>query len=206
MNITLKNLGKRFNRQWIFRGLHAELIPGKRYAVLGKNGSGKSTLLQTIAGYRLPSEGQTVFEENGKIIPGHLHYRFLSFASPYLELIEDYNIDEFLRFHTKLKPLLNRMSHSDFTGKLELANISGKPIAQYSSGMKQRLRLALAFFSDTPVLLLDEPCSNLDAQGVEWYRKLLDEYSAERLVVICSNHQEQEYFPCEIVIDMALYK
>lgn len=182
------------------------MIPGTRYAVLGKNGSGKSTLLQTIAGYRLPSEGQIEFEEKGKIIPEHLHYSFLSLASPYLELIEDYNLDEFLRFHTKLKPLLQGMSNNEFTSSLQLANITGKPISQYSSGMKQRLRLALAFFSDVPLILLDEPCSNLDAQGVEWYRDLLDKYSTERMLVICSNHQEHEYTPCNSIIDMALYK
>lgn len=206
MNVILNNLGKRFNRQWIFRGLSIELLKGKRYVILGSNGSGKSTLLQTIAGYRVPSEGEVRYVNQNKEIEANLQYLFVSIASPYLTLIEEFNIDELLRFHYRLKPMLPGITHEVFIDWLKLQNISGKPIKQYSSGMKQRLRLALAFFTQAPVLLLDEPCSNLDAQGMEWYRNLLETFTQDRLVVICSNHQENEYQPCENVIDISFYK
>lgn len=206
MNVILNNLGKRFNRQWIFRGLSIELLKGNRYVILGSNGSGKSTLLQTIAGYRVPSEGEVRYVNQNKVIADNFQYQFVSIASPYLALIEEFNIEELLRFHYRLKPMLPGITKEDFIDRLQLQNISGKPIKQYSSGMKQRLRLALAFITQAPVLLLDEPCSNLDAQGMEWYRNLLESYTQDRLVVICSNHQENEYQPCENVIDISFYK
>lgn len=206
MNVILNNLGKRFNRQWIFRGLSIELRKGKRYVILGSNGSGKSTLLQTIAGYRVPSEGEVRYVNQKREIADNLQYQFLSIASPYLTLIEEFNIDELLRFHYRLKPMLPGMSTKNFIERLQLQNINGKPIKLYSSGMKQRLRLALAFFTQAPVLLLDEPCSNLDAQGMKWYRDLLESLSDDRLLVICSNHQENEYQPCENIIDISFYK
>jgi ABC-type multidrug transport system ATPase subunit len=206
MNVILNNLGKRFNRQWIFRGLSIDLLKGNRYVILGSNGSGKSTLLQTIAGYRIPSEGEVRYVNQNKEIADNLQYQFVSIASPYLALIEEFNVEELLRFHFRLKSMLPGITNEDFTDRLQLQNISGKPIKQFSSGMKQRLRLALAFFTQAPVLLLDEPCSNLDAQGMKWYCNLLESYTDDRLLVICSNHQENEYQPCENIIDISFYK
>ena len=206
MNVILDTLGKRFNKQWIFRKLSIELLPGQRYVILGSNGSGKSTLLQTIAGYLVPSEGNVRYLNQNKEIDPNQHFRYISIASPYLTLIEEFDIDELLRFHFKLKPMMPGLNTKDFLHLLQLQNIAGKPVSQYSSGMKQRLRLALAFFSESPILLLDEPCSNLDAQGVEWYRSLLGSYTKNRLTIICSNHQEDEYQPCDRVIEIGLHK
>ncbi|MBE0662618.1 MAG: ATP-binding cassette domain-containing protein [Bacteroidales bacterium] len=206
MKVSLDKLGKRFNNQWIFRGLSKDLIEGERYVILGGNGSGKSTLLQTIAGYRVPSEGSISFHDNDKLIAADQQYRYISIASPYLSLIEEFDIDELFEFHFGLKPIIPDLDVKGFKELLGLQNINKKPIRQYSSGMKQRLRLALAFFSDTQMLMLDEPCSNLDAQGVEWYRRLLDSVSKNRLVIICSNHQENEYEPCSNSIEISFYK
>lgn len=206
MKVSLENLGKRFNNQWIFRGLSQDLLEGERYVILGSNGSGKSTLLQTIAGYRVPSEGSISFHDQDKQIAADQQYRFISVASPYLALIEEFDIDELFHFHFGLKPIAKSLNIKGFKEWLGLQNINKKPIRQYSSGMKQRLRLALAFFSDTPILMLDEPCSNLDAQGIDWYRKLLGSVSKNRLVIICSNHQENEYEPCSNIIDISFYK
>jgi ABC-type multidrug transport system ATPase subunit len=206
MIVILDKLGKRFNKHWIFRKLCMELLPGQRYVILGSNGSGKSTLLQTIAGYLLPSEGSVRYLNQTKEIDPNQQFRHISIASPYLSLIEDFNIDELLRFHFKLKPMMPGLITKDFMALLQLQNIAGKPISQYSSGMKQRLKLALAFFTKSPILLLDEPCSNLDAQGIEWYRSLLVSYTKNRLTVICSNHQEDEYQPCDHVIEIGSYK
>jgi len=206
MNVILDNLGKRFNKQWIFRGLSMNLMQGQRYVILGSNGSGKSTLLQTIAGYRVPSEGRVNYQVQNKIIDVNLQYRYISFASPYLTLIEEFNIEELLRFHFKLKRMLPGITITEFLRLLQLQNIANKPVRLYSSGMKQRLRLALAFFTDAPILLLDEPCSNLDAQGVEWYRNLLGSHTNNRLTLICSNHQVIEYEPCDHVIEIGSHK
>lgn len=206
MKVSLENLGKRFNNQWIFRGLSQDLLEGERYVILGSNGSGKSTLLQTIAGYRVPSEGSISFHDQDKQIAADQQYRYISVASPYLALIEEFDIDELFQFNFGLKPIIKTLDIKGFKEWLGLQNIYKKPIRQYSSGMKQRLRLALAFLSDAPILMLDEPCSNLDAQGIEWYRKLLGSVLKNRIVIICSNHQENEYEPCSNIIDISFYK
>jgi ABC-type multidrug transport system ATPase subunit len=206
MKVSLDKLGKRFNNQWIFRGLSMDLSEGQRYVILGGNGSGKSTLLQIIAGFRVPTEGSISFHDQDRQIAGDQQYRYISLASPYLALIEEFDIDELFKFHFGLKPIQSGMGLKEFKERLGLQYINKKPIRQYSSGMKQRLRLALAFFSDTQILMLDEPCSNLDAQGVEWYRNLLGSVSKERLVIICSNQQENEYEPCTNSIDISFYK
>ena len=206
MEIVLNSLGKRYNKQWIFRNLSIELKQGSRYAILGANGSGKSTLLQTIAGYRLPSEGNIAIRISGKTIPSVQIYDHITIASPYLELIEDFTIDELLKFHFRLKQLAPGMTTMAFKEKLQMKQINNKPIRQYSSGMKQRLRLALAFFTASEAVLLDEPCSNLDASGIEWYRNLLNSYSENRMLIICSNHHQNEYSPCDLTIEMGSYK
>jgi len=206
IKISLNGLGKRFNNQWVFRNITLDFVQHNRYVILGSNGSGKSTLLQVIAGYRLPSEGSILITENGSAISENLIYQYLSIASPYLELIEEFNIEELFRFHFKLKPVVAGMGFFDFIAFLSLKNIKGKPIHQYSSGMKQRLRLALAFCTDTPLLLLDEPCSNLDADNIDWYRQQLEQMSRNKLTIICSNHQEFEYAPCENIIEIGNYK
>lgn len=206
MKIILENLGKRFNRQWIFRGINHEFVSGERYVILGSNGSGKSTLLQVISGYRLGSEGSvSYFQSDRKVDPDN-YYKFISIASPYLSLIEEYTADELLKFHFGLRKMTQGLSIKDFFDILKLADIKNKPVRQYSSGMKQRLRLALAFLTHSEVLMLDEPCSNLDAKGVEWYQELLREFSGQRLVIICSNHQHNEFEPCGNIIEMGFYK
>jgi len=206
MKVTLENLGKRFNKQWVFRGINYEFNAGERHAILGSNGSGKSTLLQIIAGFRLCSEGSVNYFINEKKVDADQYFRYISFTSPYLSVIEEFTADELLRFHFGLRKMIDKLSVQDFFDILKLPDIRNKPVRQYSSGMKQRLRLALAFLSDSKILMLDEPCSNLDALSVEWYRNLLDDFSGQRLVLICSNHQQSEYEPCSNIIEMSIYK
>ncbi len=86
-----------------------------------------------------------------------------------------------------------------------LQNATNKQIRYYSSGMKQRLKLAQAFFSNTPILLLDEPTTNLDADGIALYHQLIKNYTADKLVIVSSN-DKQEYEFCEEVIGIGEYK
>ena len=203
MKISLQDAGKRFNREWIFRHINYEFSAGVKYAVTGANGSGKSTLLQVIAGATLQSEGKVIFTNLNN--SGELSdpYKKLSLAAPYLELIEEMTATEFLSFHSKFKPL---SKDADFIlREMELATSASKQIRYFSSGMKQRLKLAQAFFSETPVLLLDEPTTNLDANGITLYHALIEKYTTNRLVIVSSNDQ-QEYGFCEKVIKIEDYK
>ena len=201
MKITLIDAGKRFNRDWIFRHLSYEFNTGHSYAITGPNGSGKSTLLQSIAGAIGISEGTINYDS----IPPEQAYRHLSLAAPYLQLIEEMTVTEFLHFHAAFKPLLPGYPAKEIIRRVGLETAADKQMRYYSSGMKQRVRLAQALFSDTSVVLLDEPCTNLDADGIELYRGLIREITGGRLVIISSN-DFQEYEFCEERINIMGYK
>jgi len=205
MKITLTDAGKRFNRDWIFRHLHYEFIAGRSYAITGTNGSGKSTLLQAVAGAIGISEGNVAYENAGRKIEADGVYKYLSLVAPYLEVIEEMTAREFLRFHASFKPLLAGWSIEDILNKVGLKGSMDKQIRFYSSGMRQRVRLAQAIFSDTTLVLLDEPCTNLDADGIALYRQMVNELCRGRLVIVSSN-DVQEYDFCEETISIMDYK
>lgn len=205
MNISLQNIGKRFNREWIFRHLHYEFVHGKSYAITGTNGSGKSTLLQVIAGATLHSEGEISFQGakgSGQLAAEKI-YENIAIAAPYLDLIEEMTALEFLQFHSSFKALTKPFA--EILATVGLANAANKQIRYYSSGMKQRLKLAQAFFSNTTVLLLDEPTTNLDEEGIVIYQKLWSNYTTNKLVIVSSN-DKIEFEKCEAVISIVNYK
>ncbi len=205
MKITLENIGRRFNRDWIFRNVDYTFHSGESYAILGPNGSGKSTLLQVLNGSLVPSSGKIAYEFDNKQVPVEAIFNHLSLAAPYLELIEEFTMDEMTDFHFLFKPYRQAMDKESVISLLNLQGSRNKSIKYFSSGMKQRLKLALAFCSDTPILMLDEPTSNLDAQGVDWYLSLVGKFSAERLTIICSN-QPHEYSFCKHSLHISDYK
>jgi len=205
MQITLTNVGKRYNREWIFRHCNYQFHQGKAYAITGSNGSGKSTLLQVIAGALTHNEGSiTIKNEQGTINNEEL-YSHIGIAAPYLELVEEMTAKEMLHFHAQFKPLIDSISHNEILKIVGLENAVTKQIRYYSSGMKQRLKLAQAFFSNSPVLLLDEPTTNLDADGVALYHHLINNYSSNKLVIVSSN-DKQEYDFCKEVIAIGNFK
>ncbi len=203
MQITLTNTGKRYNREWIFRHFEYEFLSGKKYAITGSNGSGKSTLLQVIAGALTHNEGNIEMTLNGSLLLEENCYQYLSVAAPYLELIEEMTAIEFLSFHAAFKPLTCPIETILSLTNLEKA--AHKQIRYYSSGMKQRLKLAQAFFCSAPVLLLDEPTTNLDAEGIGLYQQLVAEHTHQKLVIISSN-DPQEYEFCDQVVAIGKYK
>ncbi len=205
INISLNDTGKRYNREWIFRHLSIEFTAGGAYAITGPNGSGKSTLLQIIAGAVGFSEGQVVYTKNNTVVPEQQVYQEIAFAAPYLELVEEMTLEEFLNFHRQFKPFFPGITTELAAEAVGLQTARSKQIVHFSSGMKQRLKLAQAFFSDTPVLLLDEPTANLDAAGAAIYHELVNRYRGNRLVIISSN-DPQEYSFCTSVVQMSDYK
>ncbi len=205
MKITLQNLGRRFNRDWIFRDINFEFTPGNSYAVLGPNGSGKSTLLSVLNGSLAPSTGTITYQSGDKIVEAEQVFNHLSLAAPYLELIEEFTLTEVIEFHFKFKTRKTGMDNEALIALLDMPASKNKLIRYFSSGMKQRLKLALAFCSDTSMLMLDEPTSNLDAQGVKWYLNLVEQFAANRLTIICSN-QEHEYSFCRESLNISDYK
>ena len=198
--IVLTNAGKRFNREWIYRHCDYELVVGRAYAITGPNGSGKSTLLQAIAGSMQLSEGTIVWnDKQEKNIDGELIYKQLAIAAPYLELIEEMTAKEFLEFHTQFKPLISTVTIEEILSIIGLEKAVGKQIRYFSSGMKQRVKLAQAIFSDVPLLLLDEPCTNLDATGYALYHSLIKNNCMHKLIVVSSNDEQEFNFSDQVV-------
>lgn len=198
MEISLQQVGKRFNRDWIFRKLDYTFQSGKSYAITGPNGSGKSTLLQVIAGSTNQSEGSIFYKseaENGQSgIATENIYQHVSIVAPYLELIEEMTAKEFLEFHSSFKHLTHPID--EILSIIGLEKAANKQIRYYSSGMKQRIKLAQAVFVDAPILLLDEPCTNLDKTGYDLYHQLIENYCKSKLVIVSSNDENEMDF-CE---------
>jgi ABC-type multidrug transport system ATPase subunit len=201
IQISLQDVGKRFNKDWIFKDLNYHFEMGQHYALIGNNGSGKSTLLQTISGYATLSKGKIDWGE----YDATTIFQQISLAAPYLELIEEFTTLEQFKFHEKFKPLRKDLSTAEMIEMIGLKAATDKQIRYYSSGMKQRLKLALAIFSETPILLLDEPCSNLDKEGYALYHELIQKYALHKLIIVGSN-DTQEYDFCTKHINLLDYK
>jgi len=205
MKINLEHIGRRFNREWIFRDVNYVFETGSSYAILGANGAGKSTILQLISGSLSSSEGTISYSKDGVLLnPEHV-FEHLSMAAPYLELIEEFTLSELIDFHFQFKKYRTGLDRLQLIELMGLKRSEFKAIKHFSSGMKQRVKLALAFGSETEMILLDEPASNLDQQGLEWYLSLVKEFSANRMLIICSN-QIQEYSFCKNQLNIADYK
>jgi ABC-type multidrug transport system ATPase subunit len=200
MKILTCNSGKRYNKEWIFKDFSYEFADGIAYAITGPNGSGKSTLLQCLAGATHLSKGSIQYYLKEKEITADKTFLHLSFAAPYLELLEELTLEEMLNFHQKFKPFYGGITNKEAAHIVGLATSMQKQIGNFSSGMKQRLKLALAFFSNTQLLLLDEPTANLDAKGVALYQDLILEYRNNRTTIISSNDKEEYNFCKEVII------
>lgn len=196
MQITATGLGKRFQRDWIYRGLTRTFRPGSATAVLGPNGAGKSTLLNTISGQLLPTEGELAYQLNGKAVAVEDLPQHLAYAAPYLELLEELTLLELLQFHTQFKALRPGMTLDKLIDLMYLPKARHQLVREFSSGMKQRLKLALALYAQAPLLLLDEPTTNLDTTGVAWYQEHVLATRAGRTLLLSSN-VPAEYAFCD---------
>ena len=206
LRFSAHQLSKKFNREWIFKNVSFEFSGADVIGITGSNGSGKSTLLQILSGYLIPSSGEIKLFVGDVEITAEDFYKHISLSSPFLELVEEFTLEEQLNFYFKFKKSKNSVSVSELLSMSLLAQHAQKQIRNFSSGMKQRVKLLMAMASDTSLLLLDEPCTNLDSSGIEWYKKMLTEFKANRIVIISSNNQPDELFMCNKFISMDDFK
>jgi ABC-type multidrug transport system ATPase subunit len=205
MKISVNSVSKRFAQHYIFKNVSLQFEARQSYALLGANGSGKSTLLRIIAGMQSATKGSIEYSQNDTKIETDAIFQQISFCAPGMELIEEMTLKEMLDFHFSFKPIFKGLSVANIIDLIGLTSSQNKYLSDYSSGMKQRVKLAQAIFTNTPILLLDEPCTNLDQNGVDQYQQWIREYGLNRLLIIASN-ERREYDFCKHLIKMEDYK
>lgn len=206
VKISLNNLSKKYIHEWIFKDISYEINSGDKLVVLGSNGSGKSTLLQTIASYLIPTKGEVTWQNGqGKIADEEI-YRKLSMASPYMELIEEFTLEELVEHQQKFKPYAKNIPAKEVISLMQLDHASKKYLRNFSSGMRQRVKLGLAILADCPVLLLDEPCTNLDSTSILWYQEMIKQHAMHKTIVVCSNTVKEEYAFCNTSLEVEKHK
>lgn len=196
MELELNDIGKKFERHFVFRHLSDSFSSGDRTAVLGGNGSGKSTLLKILSGSLTTTEGTLLITRDSRPVKTDDYMRQVAFSGPYTELIDEFNLEEIVAFTSKFRKWRNGMTNQEVIEKTRLQKVSKRPLANFSSGMRQRVRLALAILADTPVLLLDEPTSNLDEKAIAWFQALLKDNLDDRILFVGSNNQAAEIALC----------
>lgn len=201
MKVQLIDIAKRFNKEWIFKGVNLTLESGKIYGLTGANGSGKTTLLSIISHFVAPTEGELKYDLGTKL---DLR-KSISVASPAISLLEEMTVQEAIEFHAHYKPFRNSYSVNDVFAMLGFEKHKNKLLRELSTGMKQRVKLVLAILSQSEILLLDEPGSNLDDAGFVFWKDLLSKNAAGRIVVIASNDQ-QDLEICSERIEMQRWK
>lgn len=187
VSLHASNLGKRFNREWIFKNFSFTFSAGSTYAITGANGSGKSTLLQILWGQMPPSTGELVYKYENTVLEVEQLFRHLTVATPYMDLIEEFTLTEQLHFHFKLRRRRNNMTLEEMMDRMYLTPARHKFIGNFSSGMKQRVKLAMAFYTEADLIFLDEPGTNLDKQAFDWYKNELAQLPKSSTVFIASN-------------------
>lgn len=205
IEIKLENIGKKFSSQWIFKGVNLSFESSKIYSITGQNGSGKSTFLSLLSAYNSVSEGIILYLLDNKKVPNDIIARYISIVAPYIELVEELTLSEIIDFHFQFNTYIINQNKESLIDFIQLTTSKNKIVGQFSSGMKQRLKLGLALFSNKPIVLLDEPTVNLDLQGIEWYKNQIVPFFNDRLIIISSN-QAYEYDFADVIIDINNYK
>ena len=197
MKIELDKVSKKFGNQWIFRNISVTFDSNKPYAITGPNGSGKSTLLKIISGIVTPNEGKISYDDNKAISVDEI-YTKLSYSAPYLDLPEELTIAEIIAFHQSMKSFKG-ITASELLKILDIP--ADKQIRDCSSGMKQRVKFALAYYTESKILLLDDPTANMDHHWRNWTLDLIKSDKQERITIICSN-EPIEYEFAEVKVQL----
>ncbi len=203
MKIVLEDLSKVYKRNVILRKINFAFENAHCYGISGSNGSGKSTLLKLISGYLTPTKGKVVYMKGETLVERDAFSKHVAFSAPYIDLLEDLSIKELFEFQKDFTPMVGPQTAQDFVELMNHSQIKiNKKIGSFSSGMKHRVNLALALLSDKPILLLDEPSSFLDMQGIEWFNALLDKYKEDKTILVASN-EKKDFELCRQVLKIS---
>ena len=203
MKILADNISKKFLKQALFSNFTYSFELGNRYGIIGNNGSGKSTLLKIISGFLSPNTGSIRYLAGEREIPIEEVYAYVAYCAPYIDLIESMTMDEMIDFHFKFKQFALGVNKELFFNTIDID--PHKKIETYSSGMKQRLKIGLNLMSESRILLIDEPTSFLDSHGIEWFHRVLNQYSANKILIIASN-DKNDLTTCREIINIENHK
>ena len=189
ITITFDRVGKRFGNRQVLANLSGALRPGQVLVIVGPNGSGKSTLINIIAGLMRPSRGEVAYRDGQGTLPRARWFEHLGMAAPDMAVYEELSARENLRFFARVRGLHRPDAALD--ALLETTGLPSRerdrPVGTYSSGMKQRVKLAQAVLHAPAVLLLDEPSSNLDAAGHDLVARIVQEFRPRAAVAVATN-------------------
>lgn len=188
INIEADKIGKKFGKLFLFKNINFSLTSGDSFYITGPNGSGKSTLLQIIAGIQKPTSGSVIYKSDGSIVDNEKFKNYFGFTGPQINPYDMLSSIENLEFVSTGTPDKNRIT--EYLEKFDLLKHRTKAVKYYSSGMKQRLRLIHALINDPEVIMLDEPCSNLDTKGRDILYGILDTIKKDRVIIIATNENE----------------
>jgi len=194
-SIHLKSVSKKFNKYYLYKNISLDIFPKDKISITGNNGSGKSTLLKIIIGLVTPNDGNVEYIINEKKLEKKYWHQLVSVAAPYMNISEDFTVNELIEHLSVFRKF--QLSKNEMLSKLELDKHLDKPIKFFSSGMKQKTRLLLAILDCAPVLLLDEPLSNLDENNAQWYSEMIQKFAMNKTILVFSNSLEKEYFFCD---------
>lgn len=204
MNVEVEavNIRKTFNRRIIFSNIGFKLETGSVLAIAGRNGSGKSTLVKIIAGVLSPNSGTLNISIDGKSINPIDRFRHIGFVSPYLQLYDEFTAIENLNMFAKIRSLkIEQTQMLNLLTRLSLYDRRDDFVRTYSSGMKQRLKYTFALLHQPELLILDEPRSNLDAEGIKIVYEIIKEQKQNGIAIIATNDSE-DFQHCEDVINL----
>ncbi len=191
--VCCADVGKQYQYRWVLKGFTYTFRAGENYVITGKNGSGKSTLIHMLSASLTPSAGKIQWNKGQQPVETDQVYLHTSIAGPYMELPEEFTFPELINFHRHFKKIPAELQTKDILAISGLKAFAKKPVKYFSSGMKQRAKLTLTLIPGSLLLLLDEPCSSLDADSRQWYRQMLSKYGNHKTIIVASNHHEEEY-------------
>lgn len=193
MTLSLTGVTKEFNRRSIFRDISFSLASRESLAITGRNGSGKSTLVKIICGLLSPTRGGVEYTLEGKRLVQDEISNHIGLVSPYLQLYDEFSGEENLELLSKIRS--GRALHDgridDVLKNVGLWDRRRDFVRTYSSGMKQRLKYAFAVMHEPDLLILDEPTSNLDADGIEMVKRTVNEQLTGSILVVATNDAEE---------------
>lgn len=205
MKILANQINKKFRQEYVIRNFNYEFNAHSNYALIGQNGSGKSTLLKILGQYSLPSKGQVQYvDHQNQLISEDQTFSKVSFVAPYIELIEEFTLTELLQFFISLNYIPKEISLSFLEDFIQLSPAKDKFIKNYSSGMRQKIKLGSALLSNRPLLFLDEPTTNLDIQAKKWFSEKVSNLN-NKTIIIASN-ENFEIDLCQHSINVSDFK